>query len=73
MKKTPTMHTLADLRDTFVRRIENLQNGFTEGRIVFDRYLDQSLKSKTRQKRAVTSTEFEIRPEFPSYECFHCS
>ena len=38
-------------------------NGFNEGRIIFDRYLDQSLKNKTRQKRAVTSTEYEIHPE----------
>lgn len=63
MKKTPTMRTLADLRETFVRRIENMLHGFNEGRIIFDRYLDQSLKNKTRQKRAVTSTEFEIHPE----------
>ena len=31
--------------------------------MVFDRYLDQSLKNKTRQKRAATSTGFEIHPE----------
>ncbi|MES9881331.1 MAG: hypothetical protein ABW185_10665 [Sedimenticola sp.] len=37
--------------------------GYDEGRLVFDRYLDQSLKNKTRQKRAVTSTEFDIHPE----------
>ena len=63
MKKTPTMRTLADLRGTFVRRIENMLNGFNEGRIVFDHYLGQSLKNKTRQNWAVTSTEFEIHPE----------
>jgi hypothetical protein len=31
-------------------------------RVVFDQYLDVSLKNKTRQKRSVTSTEFEIHP-----------
>ena len=46
MKKTPTLRTLADLRGTFVRRIENMLNGFNEGRIVFDHYLGQSLKNK---------------------------
>ena len=38
-------------------------NGLNEGRIVFDRYLDQSLNNKTRQKRDVTSTELEIHQE----------
>jgi len=37
--------------------------GYSEGRVVFDRYLDESLKNKTRQKRATTPTEFEIHPE----------
>jgi len=36
---------------------------YNEGRMVFDRYLDQSLKNMTRQKRATTSTEFEIHPD----------
>jgi len=35
--------------------------GYSEGRVVFDRYQEQSLKkNKTRKKRAVTSTEFKI-------------
>ena len=65
MKKTLTMRTLADLKETFVKRIENLLNGFNDGRIihVFDRYLDQSLKNKTRQNRAATTTEYEIHSE----------
>ena len=33
---------------------------YDESRVVFDNYLDQSLKNKTRQKRAVSSTEYEI-------------
>ena len=63
MKKTLTMRTHADLKETFVKRIENLLNGFNEGRIIFDRYLDQSLKNKTRQNRAATTTEYEIHSE----------
>ena len=63
MKKTLTMRTHADLKETFVKHIENLLNGFNEGRIIFDRYLDQSLKNKTRQNRAATTTEYEIHSE----------
>ena len=37
--------------------------GFNEGRIIFDRYLDQSLKNKMHQKRAVTSNDYEVHPE----------
>ena len=37
--------------------------GFNEGRIIFDRYLEQSLNNKMRQKRAVTSTEYKVNPE----------
>ena len=38
-------------------------DGYDEGRVVFDRYIDQSLKSKTRQKRATTSVEYDIHTE----------
>ena len=63
MKKTPSMRKLSDLQEVFVKRIEGMMDGYNEGRVVFDRYLDKSLKNKTRQKRAVTSIEFEIHPE----------
>ena len=63
MKKTPTMRRLSDLQETFIKHIEMMMVGYDEGRIVFDRYLDQSLKNKTRQKRAVTSTEYAIHLE----------
>src|SRR5437867_8969999 len=36
---------------------------YNDGRVVFERYLDQSLKNKTRQKRSTTSIEFVIHPE----------
>ena len=63
MKKTPTMLKLSDLQDAFNKRIEKMMAGYDEGRIVFDRYMDQSLKNKTRQKRATTSVEYEIHLE----------
>ena len=38
-------------------------SGYDEVRVVFDRYMDQSLKNKTRQKRAPTSVEYEIHSD----------
>ena len=62
MKKN-TMQTLSDLQDAFNKRIQNMVSGYDEVRVVFDRYMDQSLKNKTRQKRAATSVEYEIHPD----------
>ena len=58
MKKTATMCTLADPKEAFVRRKENMLTCFNEGRIIFERYLEQSLKNKLRQKMVVTSNEY---------------
>ena len=46
MKKIAIMRTLPDLKEAFVRRIENMLTGFNEGRIIYDRYLEQSLNNK---------------------------
>ena len=54
---------LQSMKKTATQRTENMLTSFNEGRIIFDRYLDQSLKNKTRQKRAVISTEYEVHPE----------
>ena len=35
-KKLPAMHTISDLADAFVRRIDNMMNWYSEGRIIFD-------------------------------------
>ena len=58
-----SINQLSDLQEVFVKRIEGMMDGYNESRVVFDRYLDKSLKNKRRQKRAMTSTEFEIHPE----------
>ena len=63
MKKTPTMLKLADLQDAFNKCTKTMMAGYGEGRIVFDRNMDQSLKNKTRQKRATSCVEYEIHPE----------
>ena len=57
------MQKLSNLQDAFNKRIEKMMAGYDEGRIVFDRYMDQSLKNKTRQKRATTNMEYEIHPD----------
>jgi hypothetical protein len=36
---------------------------YGECHVVFDRYLEDSLKNKTREKRAATATEFEVHSE----------
>ena len=43
MKKTPMMLKLSDLQEAFIKRIEFMMVGYSEGRVVFDRYQEQSL------------------------------
>ena len=62
MKKTP-MRKISDLSDVFIKRIEGMMVGYDEGRFMFDRCIDQSLKNQTLQKRAVTSTEYDKHSE----------
>ena len=57
------MQTLSDLQDAFNERIQSMASGYDEVRVVFDQYMDQSLKNKTRQKTAATSVEYEIHPD----------
>ena len=45
MKKTPTMKNLSNLQEAFIK---GMVVGYDECRVVFGRYLDQSLKNKTR-------------------------
>ena len=60
MKKSSTIKKLSDLEEAFIKRIENMMTGYREGHVVFDRYVEQSLKNKTRQKRATTWTEYKV-------------
>ena len=63
MKKKNTIQTLSDLQDAFNEYIQNMVSGYDEVQVVFDRYMDQSLKNKTRQKRAATPVEYEIHSD----------
>jgi len=60
MKKTRNKR---ELQNTFIELTESKTDGYSEGRVIYDHYLDQSLKAKTRQKRASTSTEFAVYRE----------
>ena len=52
IKKTPTMKKMSDFCDVFCKKIQRLAKPYTESRVVFDEYFDNSLKEKTRAKRA---------------------
>ena len=61
-KKTSKILTLNDLTLEFIKIIEEKLEKYDEGRIVFDRYIDMSLKNKTRQRRSKTLTEYLLHP-----------
>ena len=61
--KTSKMTKILHLQEEFIKRISRLLHGYDEGRIVFDKYVDESLKNKTRMKRSQTTAEFAIHPE----------
>jgi hypothetical protein len=45
--KTSSMKKLSDLQNAFIKRIKSMMLGYSEGRVIFDRYVDDSLKNKT--------------------------
>jgi hypothetical protein len=55
MKKLPGMQKLIHLKNAFINKIRYKASGFSEVRVLFDQYLNDSLKVKTREKRAVAS------------------
>lgn len=63
IKKGPAMVNCADFAQAFVRSIHTILSGYNEGRVIFDRYLENSLKSQTRSKRSggVDPVRFEIK------------
>ena len=57
MTKLPGMDKIRDMCYAFVKRINRLMKGYSESRIIFDRYIAGSLKVKTRAKRTYTSIQ----------------
>ena len=55
LQKTPGMITICHLKKAFLNRITRMSRGYDEARIVFDHYLEESLKSKTRASRATSN------------------
>ena len=46
-----TLSTCKDFAMAFMSRIEKMVSRYTEVRLKFDRYLEQSLKARTREAR----------------------
>ena len=48
-----------------MKRIRQITKGYAQGRVIFDQYLEVSLKNKTRAKRAqkTSSLEFVVHDE----------
>ena len=63
MKRSTTTSTLKDLITTFDETIDRKLQKYDEGRIVFDWYMELSLKNKTRSGRAKTSTDYLLHPD----------
>jgi len=61
MKKTSAMTKIIHLKTAFVRRILRLIKSYVEGRVIFHRYLEVSLKDKTHAKRAAQSSAMEFK------------
>ena len=58
--KTPNMKKMSDFRDVFCTKIQRRSKKYTETRVVFDEYLDNSLKEQTRAKRATTKNKKSV-------------
>ena len=56
------LRTCADLAELFIKQLMSKCFGYDEVRLVFDRYIAESLKSKTREGRGkcITSTQYRI-------------
>ena len=61
--KTTKMTKVIHFQQEFLKRISKPMKGYDEGRIVFDKYLDQSLKNKTQLIRSKSSAEYAVHPD----------
>ena len=51
MRKDSTIKTGKNFADAFINRVDKLFSNSNDGRLIFDRYLEGSLKGQTRRKR----------------------
>ena len=63
IKKGPSMLTCLDFASAFVRSIRKIIFGYDESCVIFDRYIDNSLKAQTRGKRSagIDPVKFDIK------------
>ena len=59
------MSVFADFAKAFVNSIRRVVHGYDEGRVIFDRYIENSLKAQTRAKRTskIEPVKFDINDE----------
>ena len=60
-----TLSKCKDFAIAFMSRIGNMVSCYTEVRFIFDRYLEQSLKARTRKARTAG-----VQTGTPKYFCF---
>ena len=60
--KTTTMTYCSDFAQAFIHSISKIMSGYKEDRVIFDRYIKNSFKSQTRNKRSggVEPVRFDI-------------
>ena len=64
MKKNPIMKKIFDLADQFAKGVRRTMKGYSEGRVLFEKYLENSLKMNTRKQRGGTKNfVFSIHDE----------
>eukprot|EP00057_Strongylocentrotus_purpuratus_P016485 XP_011670959.1 PREDICTED: EGF, latrophilin and seven transmembrane domain-containing protein 1-like [Strongylocentrotus purpuratus] len=63
IKKSPSMVDCSDFAAAFVRSIRKIASQYDEARVIFDRYIDDSLKAQTRGKRTagIEPVKFDIK------------
>ena len=63
IKKGPSIVNCSDFAQAFVRSIRLIMSESTEGSVIFDRYIDNSLKAQTRGKRSagIDQVKFHIK------------
>ena len=69
LDKSPNIKTCSDLADHFIRRINNKYSNYSCLHLIFDSYVEDSLKQFTRERRRtnVERIHYRIEPETNIY------
>ena len=63
LKRQEGTNHIKDVIHLFLKRIKDMTKEYDEARVIFDRYLEKSLKNVTRRKRATATESYHIHPE----------